>query len=64
MAQTALPALDGDDGRARSDEVQLQSILQTKSDSVIDIGLPLVCLNASGLGVPEWVAASVEVDLP
>ena len=63
VTQTALPALDGNDGRAWSDEIQFQGILQTKPDAVVDVCLPLVCLDASGLGVPEGIAAPVEVNL-
>ncbi len=63
MPQSTLPALDGDDGSSRTDDPQLQGALEAKANAVVDIGLPLVVLDTSWLRVPEWVAATVQVDL-
>ena len=63
VAEAALPALDGNDGGAGLEDVESNGIAETKADTVVDIGLPLVGLDAAGLGVPEWVDTAVEVDL-
>ena len=37
MAETTLPALDGDDGRARLDDVELERAAKTEPDAVVDL---------------------------
>lgn len=32
-------------------------------DSIVDINLPLLCWNTTRFGIPEWIAASMQVDL-
>lgn len=63
VAKTTLPALNGDDGRAGLDDVELEGAAETEADTVVDIDLPLVALDAPGLGIPERINAPVEVDL-
>lgn len=63
MSESSLPSLDGDDGLAGLDDAHGEGRLESESDSVVDVGLPLGSVDASGLGVVEGVASSVEVDL-
>ena len=37
VAETALPALDGDDSRASFDDVEFECTAQTKADTVVDL---------------------------
>lgn len=63
VTKTSLPSLNGNDGLSRLDEAESKTLLETESDSVVDVGLPLLGGDASGLLVEEGVASSVEVDL-
>ena len=63
VAEAALPALDGDDGRAGLEKVECNGVAEAEADAVVDVGLPLVRLDAARLGVPEGVASPVQVDL-
>ena len=82
VAETALPPLDGDDGRTSFDDVQPKSILQSETNAIVNLSgkhtqdaleksfgpithvfLPLTLGNTAGLGVPEWVTSTVQVDL-
>ena len=63
VAKAALPALDGDDGRAGLEQVERDGVAEAEADAVVDVGLPLVRLDAAGLRVPEGVHAAVEVHL-
>lgn len=63
MSEATLPALDGDDGRASPDDLELERAAQAEPNTVVDIPLPLRRLDATGLGVPERIAATVQVDL-
>lgn len=37
MAQSSLPALNGNDGVSGLDDLQVQSSLETKADTVVDL---------------------------
>lgn len=37
VAETTLPALDGDDGRASFDDAELEGLAQTEPDTVVDL---------------------------
>jgi hypothetical protein len=63
VTQTALPALDGNDGLVGPDDTHVQSVLQPIPDSVVDVDLPLSGGDASGLGVVDGVDTSVQVAL-
>lgn len=63
MAKTSLPALYSDDSRTGRDDLESQSVTETKTNTIIDISLPLVGLDSTGLGIPEGITATVQVDL-
>lgn len=63
VAQTALPALNGNDGLVGPDDAHVQSVLQSIPDSVVDVDLPLGGGDTSGLGVVDGVDTSVQVAL-
>jgi hypothetical protein len=64
VAQSSLPALDGNDRRARLDDLELERTAQAEPNPVVHIQLPLRRLDAARFGVPERIAAPVQVDLP
>jgi hypothetical protein len=51
VTETTLPALDGDDGLAGLDDAEVKGRLETESESVVNVRLPLRRVNASGLVV-------------
>lgn len=63
MSETALPSLDSHDGSLWLDDTKGKSLLETIPDSVVDVNLPLVGRDASGLGVVDGVNTSREVEL-
>jgi hypothetical protein len=63
VSKTALPALDRNHRRAGPDNLELERAAQAEPDTVVHVPLPLRRLDAAGLGVPERIAAAVEVDL-
>jgi hypothetical protein len=51
VTETTLPALDGDDGLAGLDDAEVKGRLETESESVVNVRLPLRRVNTSGLVV-------------
>jgi len=50
---------EGTNGLSGLDDSHSESRLESESDSVVDISLPLRSIDSSGLGVVEGVASSV-----
>lgn len=63
VAEATLPALHGDDLDTRLEDVDVERGAEAVADAVVDIRLPLVALDATGLGVEDGVAATVQVKL-
>ena len=63
MTQTALPALNGDNGLVGPDDTHVQGVLQSIPDSVVDVDLPLGGRDSSRFGVVNGVDTSVQVAL-
>lgn len=63
VAETTLPALYGDDRGASLDDVKVKAAAEAEPDTVVDVDLPLVALDAAGLGVPDRVDTTGEVQL-
>ena len=51
VTQTALPALNGDNGLVGPDDTHVQGVLQSIPDSVVDVDLPLGGRDSSRFGV-------------
>lgn len=63
MAKTTLPALNGNDSSLRLDDAEEEGLLETESDTVVDVNLPLVGGDTTGLVVVHGVHATGEVAL-
>lgn len=63
VSETTLPALYGDDRGTSLDDVEVETAAETEPDTVVDVDLPLVALDAAGLGVPDRVDTTGEVQL-
>lgn len=63
VTQSALPALNGNDGLVGPDDTHIESVLQSIPDSVVDVDLPLSGGDTSRLGVVDGVDTSVQVTL-
>lgn len=51
MSPTSFPALNRDDGLSGLDDAHSEGRLESEADSVVNVGLPLGRVDASGLGV-------------
>jgi hypothetical protein len=74
-----LPSLNGDDCLSRFDDLELERALQTKAmnvisstflkheeylpDPIVNVCLPLARGHPTRFGIPEWIAATVQVNL-
>ena len=63
MTKTALPALHSNDCRTSLDDLEVEGRAETVADTVVDVGLPLVALDAPRLGVPNGVNTTGKVEL-
>lgn len=63
MTETTPPALHGNDGLLGLHNAEGESGAETVPDTVVDVDLPLLGGNATGLGVVHGVDASGQVEL-
>ncbi len=64
VAKTSFPTLHSNDGRTGCDDLEGQRVTETETDAVVNINLPLVKLHPTWFGIPERIAAAMQMDLP